>query len=127
MTLNELMALGNVTPELSEDMLSFEMLCRKLCETTDSENDSYMSGAIEESTAISIRKVELLEDFESRAHDIFAKIKEVAPTNFSLQAYFITAIQEVQRKLRVNTSLQLHAMTQIHQRITGQEAGELCH
>jgi hypothetical protein len=98
-----------------------------LMELTEIENENYMLDAIVANTPISLQKVDLLEEFEVKAQDIFVLLKTEASDNLALQTYFIDKIQQLQSMLRVNTTLQLDAMSKIYGQLNGIKADQLCH
>ena len=127
MTLQEILTFSKLSESFTAQLEKFDALCTELCELTDQENDNFMAEMILPGAAVSLKKVRMLETFEQRAQHILTLIKLEAPTNTALQSYFLNRIQGLQGALRVNTSLQLHLMEQIHQKIGGQEVNEQCH
>lgn len=126
-SLNQILKLSDVSNELAHTFNTFDNLCDMLMELTEIENENYMLDAIVANTPISLQKVDLLEEFEVKAQDIFVLLKTEASDNLALQTYFIDKIQQLQSMLRVNTTLQLDAMSKIYGQLNGIKADQLCH
>lgn len=116
---------------LPQDLMAlaeyFDSLCDSLLALTEQENETFFSGDFSPAGEASARKTALLTVFEEQAEKIFEAIRDHAGHNVPLQRYFIKRLDVLQEKLRVNTSLQIHAVDQIHGQISGQEAYEQCH
>lgn len=127
MTLNEFLSFNDLSPELCALIENFEVLCEEIGTLTDQENTNFMAGIDVRAIVISSRKEALLKSFEKRAHNIFELIKAEAPHNVTLHNYFLSRIGGLQDKLKVNTSLQMHAINQVHQDLRDEKVGGLCH
>ena len=95
--------------------------------TQEAENKTFFADEILVDAGLSARKAALLEDFETQAGDLFDLLKTQAPLNASLQRYFVTRLEKLQNVLRINTSLQLHAIGRVQAELSGQERVEQCH
>jgi flagellar biosynthesis/type III secretory pathway chaperone len=116
MTLDQLLAFGDVPTDLKNSFKRFHEMMEELSTLTDQENDHLMRAKKVSGKEISVRKVVLLELFERQAQKIFETLKSECPNHHALQNYFILLIQTLQNKLRVNTSLQLDAMKQLKEK-----------
>ncbi|MGB0719125.1 MAG: hypothetical protein ACPGRX_01545 [Bdellovibrionales bacterium] len=125
--LHDVLDLMDLPAERLESVRAFDGLCDALLELTDQENEYFMADVFYENKEISMRKIELLAVFEEQSRALFALITGDFCDHLALQAYFVEKIQLLQDKLKVNTSLQLHAMGQIQGRLMGEEAREQCH
>lgn len=127
MNLNNILAFSDLAGDLNAKIKGFDMLCEQLSKLTDQENSQYLSDGHANTTSLSLRKMALLEVFDDRAKEVFDGVKEQASTNAALQNYLIQKVLQLKEKLKVNTSLQLHVISEFHQNLNGREARNICH
>ncbi|MGH1397640.1 MAG: hypothetical protein ACRBCT_00295 [Alphaproteobacteria bacterium] len=127
MDLDQILIANPVSDDLMCTARYFNSLCDAITRITEDENDVFFADDILVDVGLSARKAALLEDFEDHADALFELLKAKAPLNATLQRYFITRLERLQSILRVNTSLQLHAMGRVQAALSGQERIEQCH
>ena len=125
MNIETLLMMGQSNQILKKEILSFDTLCDELSTLTEQENHGFLSG--DRNLKVTTRKLKLLNFFEYEAPRIFNLLKEQAPHNHALHDFIIDKIQNLQDKLKVNTSLQVHAMSALQNKVTGGGDTQQCH
>lgn len=114
MDLDQILTSHPVSDAVIETSRYFDSLCSAIIRITENENSAFFADEVLVDIALSARKTALLDDFETKAEELFMILKSQAPLNVALQRYFIQRLEGLQDVLRVNTSLQLHAIQNVH-------------
>ena len=130
MDLDQILMTNPVSDAVIEIARYFDSLCSAIIRITEDENNVFFSDEVLVDVALSARKGDLLDDFETKAEELFLVLKAEAPLNIALQRYFINRLEGLQDVLRINTSLQLHAIQRVHAEADGEayrEGTQQCH
>lgn len=125
MDINGILEFGNISPEFRSEILAFLKLCDRLDFLTEAENNALLSDDGIQDRQAAYRKILLLEQMEERTIKVFRRVKEDAPHNLALQTHLIRRVQDVQKKLKVNTGLHLHVLQASP--LYGGENAQPCH
>lgn len=110
---NAILKVGAELPdELWRQMAEFEALCLRLGDLVDQENDAFMLAAFAPKAERSMKKISLLDIFEEQSEVLGRLLALEGAQEVDLQNRFVELIQEMQFRLRINTSWHIHMMAQ---------------
>ncbi len=127
MTLDHILEKSDIASSLCNQMRDFEQLCHELSALAEEENNRIMAETFSPDTHYTVQKITMLKTFEEEAPRLSKRISTELWDHEMLQNHFVKMIEDLQRKLRINTSLQLHTMEQIQARKRKAHEGQVDH
>tara|TARA_R110002124_G_scaffold233406_1_gene398652 strand:+ start:2738 stop:3121 length:384 start_codon:yes stop_codon:yes gene_type:complete len=127
MKLQDLIISSPISAALKSQLLDFDLLCSELSQMTEVENESLFSSIQGESLYSYEGKLALLHKFESRIKLICDLLEVEAFYDTKLLNYIYENIENLECKIKVNTSLHMHNYKQMSNQTAGQEAFSPCH
>ena len=127
MTKEPVLISGDISETLSEHIVNFDVLCRRLTALTEMENMTLAADGVFADTSYSIKKNMLLRLFEKEASHVLTLISNEVPPNVDALRYFSKKLENVYNQLKINTELQVSIMSEINRTLAAQEASQSCH
>lgn len=117
-----------ISPDIYGILQAFEDLCDELCVLTDRENEMLMRDNEFSDLDMSLRKISLLQTFDDKSRLVLSHLGDGLSDQVGVHRYLIQKIETLQQKLKVNTNLQLHVITQMNNSLIDYSSGRhTCH
>jgi predicted DNA-binding protein YlxM (UPF0122 family) len=127
MRMQDLIISSPISAALKSQLLDFDLLCGELSQVTEIENESLFSSVHGVNLYSYEDKLALLHKFESRIKHICDLLEVEAFYDTKLLNYIYENIENLECKIKVNTSLHMHNYKQMSNQTSGQEALSPCH